>query len=112
MCDAARHNTISAYRRQGCRCPAAVAAIRAYWIGRRRGQPTATTRLSRDPFVDEVAVERALAGDPVTLTIRERIAAAKRGTKRGLSAAQIGELVGVTGRTVVRYRTGRVKSVA
>jgi len=55
--------------------------------------------------VDQVAVERAVAGDPpARLTPRERRAAVAELTRRGLSAPQIAARVHVTVRAVERNR--------
>jgi DNA-binding NarL/FixJ family response regulator len=59
---------------------------------------------SRDPNIDEVAVERAMAGDWVTLTLAERAEVVRRLTDRGLAAHEIARRLRVAPRTVVRYR--------
>lgn len=59
---------------------------------------------SRDPYVDEIAVERACAGDPVVLTVAERAEAVRRLTERGMVAHEIAKRLRVAPRTVVRYR--------
>jgi predicted transcriptional regulator len=57
--------------------------------------------------VDEVAVERACKGDhTVTLNRAETAAAVALCERRGLSARQTAELLGITDRTVVRVRSG------
>ncbi|MFC8008717.1 helix-turn-helix domain-containing protein [Streptomyces cinereoruber] len=54
---------------------------------------------------DEVAIDRAVQGDPPTrLTPRERAAAVHRLDAQGLSARQIAEQVGCAQRTVHRIR--------
>ena len=54
-----------------------------------------------DPdLVDEVAVERACAGDPVRLTPVERRVAIARLLKRGLTPSQAAERLGMSGSTV------------
>lgn len=95
-CTANRHNTISAYRRHGCRCPEAVDIMRRVW---RRGE-----RRRWDPIVDEVAVQRAKHGDPIELSIAERMVAVAELTRAGLSAQQIAVRLRVARRTVQRYR--------
>ena len=55
--------------------------------------------------VDEVAVQRALHGDPVHLRPAERAEAVRRLTAAGHSAADIAERLRTTTRTVVRHRT-------
>ncbi|MGW6535395.1 helix-turn-helix domain-containing protein [Streptomyces sp. NPDC055051] len=55
---------------------------------------------------DEIAVERAVSGDPpARLTPRERAAAVRQLNRRGYSASQIAERVGCTPRTVYRIRS-------
>lgn len=59
-----------------------------------------------DPaLVDDAAVERTLAGDRVPLTRPERVEVIRRLASRGLSDAEMGELIGISGRTVQRIRT-------
>lgn len=54
--------------------------------------------------MDEVAIERAMSGEPVTLTAAERREAIARLTERGRSAQRIAELLHVSHRAVVRWR--------
>jgi hypothetical protein len=61
-------------------------------------QPPAT-RIDASGAIDEIAVERAMDGDHVTLTRAERDEAVRRLTARGLSVRQIAERL--------RIRTGR-----
>lgn len=63
----------------------------------------ATTR-SRDPHVDDIAVEEACAGRRVRLTCAERTAVVATLTRRGLSAKAIAAMFGISARTVVRHR--------
>ncbi len=57
--------------------------------------------------VDEVAVERACQGDrTVRLNAAEHHAAFRYLTSRGLSVSQIAARLGVSDRTVKRWRTG------
>lgn len=109
-CQAAWHGTVSAYRRARCRCPEVVATIQQYRAvenarnrARRRGQYVPRPQ-SRDPHVDEIAVERAMAGDEVALTIRERAVAVQRLSQLGLSSRQIADRLRLSDRTVQRYR--------
>ena len=65
-------------------------------------------RAACDPYaIDEVAVQWALSGQPVDLTLHERRAVVDRAG--GRSAAEVADLINATRRTVVRYR-GRVAS--
>lgn len=54
--------------------------------------------------VDEVAVERACAGERVRLSSEERHLAILRLTEQGLSVREIAQRIGVTGRSVTRHR--------
>jgi ParB family chromosome partitioning protein len=54
------------------------------------------------PILDEVAIERAMAGERVALTHGERVEAARRLRVRGASAAATGAALGMTGRNAVR----------
>lgn len=57
--------------------------------------------------VDEIAVERACNGDrSITLNRAEAAEAFRRLDRRGLSANQIADVLGTTGRTVQRWRDG------
>lgn len=53
---------------------------------------------------DEIAIERAMHGDPVHLRPVERAEAVRRLTDAGYSAAQIGDRLGVDQRSVQRIR--------
>jgi hypothetical protein len=64
-------------------------------------------RRDGDRAFDEVAVERAMAGDRVHLRPVERAEAVYRLTEAGLSAAQIGERLGIDKRSVQRIRDQR-----
>lgn len=57
-----------------------------------------------DLVIDEVAIERVLAGDRADLTKAERLIVVEQFAAAGLSDAQIAERVGVTDRTVYRDR--------
>lgn len=54
--------------------------------------------------LDEIAIERAMAGDPVPLQPTERIEAVRRLTARHYSTAQIAERLGISPRSVARIR--------
>lgn len=66
--------------------------------------PHAVPTLS-DSVVDEVAVHRALSGQPVALTPGEVHETVAIGTARGISARALAARVGVDERTVARIRT-------
>lgn len=55
-----------------------------------------------DGVVDEIAVARACAGEPVPLSVPERRAAARKLTGRGMSNTAIGKLLHVSDATVKR----------
>lgn len=58
-------------------------------------------------YVDEIAVERRCAGDrTVTLNRTEAAEAVRRLEGKGLSASDIGNRLGITSRSVVRWRAG------
>jgi transposase len=62
----------------------------------------------RDDYVDEVAVERACAGDrSITLNRAEAAEAFRLLDARGLSAREIAEVLGVSTRTTQGWRDGR-----
>lgn len=59
-----------------------------------------------DPdVIDDAAIERTLAGDRVPLTRPERVEVIRRLAQRGLSDAEMGAVVGISGRSVQRIRT-------
>lgn len=66
--------------------------------------PDVKPRADRHPVLDEIAISEAMAGRHVRLRPAERAEAVRRLTARGMSAAQIGERLGTTGRTVQRRR--------
>jgi hypothetical protein len=70
----------------------------------RRGFFSITESLAQPGFVDEVAVERAMTGDPVNLTTGEVSEVIRRMTSMGHSAAEIGERLHISQRTVQRWR--------
>lgn len=55
--------------------------------------------------IDEVLIERFLAGEPAELSWPEKAAAYQQASQLGLTAARIAELFMVTTRTVSRWRT-------
>jgi len=57
-----------------------------------------------ETILDEVAVELAMAGDHPRMTSAEALAAALRLAAAGVSDGQIGDRVGVSSRTVARWR--------
>lgn len=59
---------------------------------------------ARTAVFDDVAVQRAMCGDPVHLRPTERAEAIRRLTAQGLSAAQIAARLGMDKRSVVRQR--------
>ena len=54
--------------------------------------------------VDPVAVEQAVSGFSVRLTVPERLLVIKELTAKGLSANEIAARLGLAQRTVTRYR--------
>lgn len=83
-CTAERHGTGWARQRHGCHCPEAIAARRA-----QRGRRV-RSRHRRGRTEAEVAAER--------LTTTERL------TRYGWPAGRIAEHLGISDRSVVRYR--------
>lgn len=104
-CPAALHDTGSAYKRKGCRCPDAIAAHRARQAADRAARPRAAQRypaVHRD--VDEVAVFRALRGERMHLGVNERRRAVVELTRDGRSLNWIARQLGVSTITVSRCR--------
>lgn len=66
----------------------------------------------RDPAFDEVAVQRAMRGDPVHLRPVERAEAIRRLTGQGLSASEIAERLNTTPRSVTRHRSADTRRSA
>jgi len=99
-CPATLHGTIWAYRKHGCRCPDAVTAMRNMWADRRNRNRVPPRSLQ----VDDIAVERACFGDPVSLTYAERAEAVRKLTRQGQSAQAISARIRLSRRTVQRYR--------
>ena len=60
-----------------------------------------------DAWVDEIAVERAMDGDQVSLSRLERDEAIARLTRQGASARRIAELLATSSRNVVRRRSAQ-----
>lgn len=77
------------------------------YTGNEKPAPTLT-----DPFVDEVAVQEAIAGRRVALTDAELSAAIDRLTDLGLSTRQIADRLGTYERRVQRNRSRRRESAA
>ncbi len=108
-CTATVHNpTPWTYKHYRCRCPETVAAMRRAWHRTQvRGQSHRLNR-SRDPHIDEIAVERVMRGDWVPLTPAERREVALRLTAQGWPAGRIAQQLRVAQRSVVRYRMSTV----
>lgn len=108
-CAASLHGTTHAYWRRGCRCPEAVAAVRAE--GRRktakRCRSLHRVSLCRTGY-DEMAIVRAIRGDlSIVLTMPELDEAVDRLDALGWTAERIARHLGITSRTVVRRRAER-----
>ena len=58
----------------------------------------------RGDDIDDIAVERAMHGDPLVLTLPERELAVQLLTSRGHSALEIARRLRIAPRTVERYR--------
>jgi hypothetical protein len=107
-CTATTHGSnYYAYQRHGCRCPAAVADMRAKW--RRDNKPY--QRAGRNPHlslvvndIDPVAVTLVVEdGHRLPLTAGERKQAAVALRQRGWPVWRIAQHLNVTTRTVIRY---------
>jgi hypothetical protein len=61
-------------------------------------------RVRDDGIIDEIAIERAMSGDMVWLTMPERLEAVRLMTERGWPASRIAERMHATKRSVVRWR--------
>lgn len=84
----------------GCDCSSCTTR-RAEWHASRLDAQAANQR-----EVDEIAVDRAVAGDPpARLTKAERVEVTRRLTQQGASAAAIARVLRVNPRSVTRYRT-------
>lgn len=112
---AARHHIIDAAYQElrGQVGPSTQAASRARnlgWFGPdlwddiddRREDPLA---VGSDDDVDEVAVQRAVAGDRIATTRAERIEATRRLAASGMSDAEVAARLGVADRSVSRWRS-------
>lgn len=73
-----------------------------------RGRQTYLARLAE---LDPVVVDRLVSGRPQPATVPERVAAVRRLHERGLTASQIAGRLGVTTRSVERYRA-RIRQMA
>lgn len=62
------------------------------------------TVVEEQAVIDEIAVERALDGEPVRLTRAEAAEVSRIGTQRGMSANRIAKITGRTSRSIQRYR--------
>jgi DNA-binding NarL/FixJ family response regulator len=62
--------------------------------------------LAVDLEVDDIAVERTVAGESMPLTLGERRAAVRALSARGLPVSRISARLGIDRRTVVRLRAG------
>jgi hypothetical protein len=97
---AVNHGKRWTYDRHGCRCDPCRTARRAYDAKR-------PNRSGRGTDVDEIAVEKACRGDrSVRLNGVEMAAAFAYLNAHGCSLRQIAERLGVTARTVSRWRSG------
>lgn len=111
-CPALRHDTAYAYRRYGCRCPAARAIMSHRWARHRSVQqrPRGTQRPGRagaGTVVDETRVREAVAGLPVALNPLELAAAIAALDDGHRTNRQIARRLGCTERTVQRHRANR-----
>ena len=66
--------------------------------------PTGTADDSNEPDFDEVAVERAMAGEPIELTLADQTEAVRRLAARGMSVRRIALLLRTSARTVSRRK--------
>lgn len=66
--------------------------------------PAAALRRPEDGVLDDVAIERAMGGDPVQLTATERAEAVRRLAARGVSDAEIASALHCDPQTVLRWR--------
>jgi hypothetical protein len=66
--------------------------------------PGATAGKGDEPDVDEVAVERAMAGEPIELTLADQTEAVRRLTAKGMSVRRIALLLRTSARTVSRRK--------
>lgn len=89
-------------------CDACQTFMRAEWAAARTARRLAA-RVAEPTDVDEVAVERAVGGDRnVPLTRYEMAEAWRQLEDRRLTADMIGARLGVSGRTVGRWRSGEL----
>lgn len=77
--------------------------------GFQRATAWVAKREERCLSVDDVAVERAIQGQPVPLNRLERAAAVKRLHRRGASIRETAKVIGVDRRWISRVRGGHVK---
>ncbi len=108
-CTADRHSTDYSAYRSGCRCPDAVADMRAKWRRwnkpyRRHGRAPGLSLVVND--IDPVAVELVVEdGHQMALTAGERKQAANALARRGWPTWRIADHLNVTERTIFRYRS-------
>lgn len=109
-CQAPHHGTKYAYKRYKCRCPGAVAAIRADRATTRARRPHGATTWRGHRDVDAAAVYLAIRGEPLAsggrprLGITERRIAIQELTRKGYSIVQICDRLGVSHHTVSNAR--------
>lgn len=105
VCTAPRHGRRYAYGPDRCNCPAAVNRRRH---SRREYIPSRRPRCGIRGGYDQVAVDRAVAGDvSIRLTEPELVEAVRQLDAKGLSGAEIATVLGITTRTVQRHRARR-----
>ena len=66
--------------------------------------PETAVAIEDDGNIDEIAVERAMRGDPTALTATEQREAFRRLASKGVPDERIANLIGVAGKTVLRWR--------
>lgn len=87
------------------RCPHCVSHHdRGHVCTRCGAVPNVAVVVPDDGEIDEIAVERAVAGDPVGLTESELHEAFRRQADKGHSDESIAARLGVTSRTILRWR--------
>lgn len=112
-CPAPMHDTLWAYTKHRCRCPAAVEANtrRHREVNAKRTPIIGTRQPGRgrvaNPRLDMSRVREAVAGQQVELTSRELAAALDLYDRDGRSAAEVARRLGCTTRTVTRHRARR-----
>ena len=84
--------------------PCSMCGQPATWVGRCRSCASQIAATQRNSWLDEMAVERLLAAQPVQATRAERQAAVTYLTGKRMSARLIAERLRLSERTVVRLR--------